>query len=173
MCSFWVKLLFFTLYSFEQGFFLILRWYLGSHRKETICRKLNSWRPCQTCGPALMPGCCVTRSVFIPFTFLIFSCLGEHGHWASILWLSVLFPWPDHVGSFYVESFKVITFSWWRFCFLVWKVLLPLCAELRNEVMQPMVLPMVLTIAESQVIMVQSWGAFIWNTGWYVILFVL
>lgn len=27
----------------------------------------------------------------------------------------------------------------------------PLCAELRNEVMLPMVLPMVLTIAESQV----------------------
>lgn len=89
------------------------------------------------------------------------------------LMIECFFPWPDHVGSFYVESFKVITCSWWRFCFLVWKVLLPLCAELRNEVMQPMVLPMVLTIAESQVIMVQSWGAFIWNMGWYNILFVL
>ncbi|KAG6553544.1 hypothetical protein Mapa_004457 [Marchantia paleacea] len=33
---------------------------------------------------------------------------------------------------------------------LRYKVLVPLCAELRNEVMQPMVLPMVLTIAESQ-----------------------
>jgi len=33
---------------------------------------------------------------------------------------------------------------------LRYKVLPPLCAELRNEVMQPMVLPMVLTIAESQ-----------------------
>ncbi|CAM6090431.1 unnamed protein product [Calypogeia fissa] len=33
---------------------------------------------------------------------------------------------------------------------LRYKVLAPLCAELRNEVMQPMVLPMVLTIAEAQ-----------------------
>jgi hypothetical protein len=31
------------------------------------------------------------------------------------------------------------------------QVLPPLCAELRNVVMQPMILPMVLTIAESQV----------------------
>lgn len=31
------------------------------------------------------------------------------------------------------------------------QVLPPLCAELRNLVMQPMILPMVLTIAESQV----------------------
>jgi SCY1-like protein 2 len=34
---------------------------------------------------------------------------------------------------------------------LRYKVLPPLCAELRNEIMQPMVLPMVLTIADSQV----------------------
>ena len=31
------------------------------------------------------------------------------------------------------------------------QVLPPLCAELRNVVMQPMILPMVLTIAEAQV----------------------
>ena len=36
--------------------------------------------------------------------------------------------------------------SWWSL-----QVLPPLCAELRNLVMQPMILPMVLTIAESQV----------------------
>ena len=35
-------------------------------------------------------------------------------------------------------------------CFM--QVLPPLCAELRNLVMQPMILPMVLTIAESQVL---------------------
>jgi SCY1-like protein 2 len=33
---------------------------------------------------------------------------------------------------------------------LRYKVLPPLCAELRNEIMQPMVLPMVLTIADAQ-----------------------
>jgi len=32
------------------------------------------------------------------------------------------------------------------------QVLPPLCAELRNVVIQPMILPMVLTIAESQVL---------------------
>lgn len=35
---------------------------------------------------------------------------------------------------------------------LYMQVLPPLCAELRNLVMQPMILPMVLTIAESQVV---------------------
>ena len=35
------------------------------------------------------------------------------------------------------------------------QVLPPLCAELRNMVMQPMILPMVLTIAESQVLLMQ------------------
>ena len=34
------------------------------------------------------------------------------------------------------------------------QVLPPLCAELRNLVMQPMILPMVLTIAESQVLFI-------------------
>lgn len=36
------------------------------------------------------------------------------------------------------------------------QVLPPLCAELRNLVMQPMILPMVLTIAESQVLISTS-----------------
>lgn len=50
------------------------------------------------------------------------------------------------------EFLKALTEMWKDFDSRVlrYKVLPPLCAELRNLVMQPMILPMVLTIAESQ-----------------------
>lgn len=50
------------------------------------------------------------------------------------------------------EFLKALSTMWTGFDARVlrYKVLPPLCAELRNVVMQPMVLPMVLTIAESQ-----------------------
>nr|CAB3474293.1 unnamed protein product [Digitaria exilis] len=50
------------------------------------------------------------------------------------------------------EFFKSLSDMWKDFDSRVlrYKVLPPLCAELRNMVMQPMILPMVLTIAESQ-----------------------
>ncbi|XP_038717562.1 SCY1-like protein 2 isoform X1 [Tripterygium wilfordii] len=50
------------------------------------------------------------------------------------------------------EFLKALSDMWKDFdpCVLRYKVLPPLCAELRNLVMQPMILPMVLTIAESQ-----------------------
>ncbi|KAG5562451.1 hypothetical protein RHGRI_005249 [Rhododendron griersonianum] len=51
------------------------------------------------------------------------------------------------------EFLKALSDMWKDFDSRVlrYKVLPPLCAELRNMVMQPMILPMVLTIAESQV----------------------
>lgn len=50
------------------------------------------------------------------------------------------------------EFLKALSEMWKDFDLRVlrYKVLPPLCAELRNMVMQPMILPMVLTIAESQ-----------------------
>lgn len=50
------------------------------------------------------------------------------------------------------EFLKALTEMWKDFDSRVlrYKVLPPLCAELRNLVMQPMILPMVLTVAESQ-----------------------
>ncbi|KAH7307548.1 hypothetical protein KP509_22G064800 [Ceratopteris richardii] len=50
------------------------------------------------------------------------------------------------------EFLKALSTMWTSFDARVlrYKVLPPLCAELRNIVMQPMVLPMILTIAESQ-----------------------
>ncbi|KAF8411045.1 hypothetical protein HHK36_003584 [Tetracentron sinense] len=50
------------------------------------------------------------------------------------------------------EFLKALSDMWKDFDsrILRYKVLPPLCAELRNMVMQPMILPMVLTIAESQ-----------------------
>uniref|UniRef100_A0A6V7QWJ9 Protein kinase domain-containing protein n=1 Tax=Ananas comosus var. bracteatus TaxID=296719 RepID=A0A6V7QWJ9_ANACO len=50
------------------------------------------------------------------------------------------------------EFLKALSDMWKDFDARVlrYKVLPPLCAELRNTVMQPMILPMVLTIAESQ-----------------------
>lgn len=50
------------------------------------------------------------------------------------------------------EFLKALSGMWKEFDARVlrYKVLPPLCAELRNVVMQPMILPMVLTIAESQ-----------------------
>lgn len=50
------------------------------------------------------------------------------------------------------EFLKALSEMWKDFDLRVlrYKVLPPLCAELRNVVMQPMILPMVLTIAESQ-----------------------
>ncbi|XP_072991100.1 SCY1-like protein 2 A [Typha latifolia] len=50
------------------------------------------------------------------------------------------------------EFLKALSDMWKDFDsrILRYKVLPPLCAELRNVVMQPMILPMVLTIAESQ-----------------------
>ncbi|PHU02918.1 hypothetical protein BC332_28169 [Capsicum chinense] len=50
------------------------------------------------------------------------------------------------------EFLKALSDMWKDFDSRVlrYKVLPPLCAELRNVVMQPMILPMVLTIAESQ-----------------------
>jgi len=50
------------------------------------------------------------------------------------------------------EFLKALSDMWKDFDSRVlrYKVLPPLCAELRNMVMQPMILPMVLTIAESQ-----------------------
>ncbi|MQM09482.1 hypothetical protein Taro_042357, partial [Colocasia esculenta] len=50
------------------------------------------------------------------------------------------------------EFLKALSEMWKDFDSRVlrYKVLPPLCAELRNMVMQPMILPMVLTIAESQ-----------------------
>lgn len=50
------------------------------------------------------------------------------------------------------EFLKALSDMWKDFDsrVLCYKVLPPLCAELRNVVMQPMILPMVLTIAESQ-----------------------
>ncbi|CAH9073024.1 unnamed protein product [Cuscuta epithymum] len=50
------------------------------------------------------------------------------------------------------EFLKALSDMWKEFDSRVlrYKVLPPLCAELRNLVMQPMILPMVLTIAESQ-----------------------
>lgn len=50
------------------------------------------------------------------------------------------------------EFLKALSDMWKDFDLRVlrYKVLPPLCAELRNMVMQPMILPMVLTIAESQ-----------------------
>ncbi|XP_077226737.1 SCY1-like protein 2 A [Tasmannia lanceolata] len=50
------------------------------------------------------------------------------------------------------EFLKALSDMWKNFDSRVlrYKVLPPLCAELRNMVMQPMILPMVLTIAESQ-----------------------
>ncbi|VFQ69958.1 unnamed protein product [Cuscuta campestris] len=50
------------------------------------------------------------------------------------------------------EFLKALSDMWKEFDphVLRYKVLPPLCAELRNLVMQPMILPMVLTIAESQ-----------------------
>ncbi|XP_065852087.1 SCY1-like protein 2 B [Euphorbia lathyris] len=50
------------------------------------------------------------------------------------------------------EFLKALSDMWKEFDSRVlrYKVLPPLCAELRNMVMQPMILPMVLTIAESQ-----------------------
>ncbi|KAM7473056.1 hypothetical protein LguiA_011239 [Lonicera macranthoides] len=50
------------------------------------------------------------------------------------------------------EFLKALSSMWKDFDSRVlrYKVLPPLCAELRNMVMQPMILPMVLTIAESQ-----------------------
>ncbi|KAG7586675.1 Protein kinase domain [Arabidopsis thaliana x Arabidopsis arenosa] len=50
------------------------------------------------------------------------------------------------------EFLKALSDMWKDFdsCVLRYKVLPPLCAELRNLVLQPMILPMVLTIAQSQ-----------------------
>uniref|UniRef100_A0A2P2LXF5 Protein kinase domain-containing protein n=1 Tax=Rhizophora mucronata TaxID=61149 RepID=A0A2P2LXF5_RHIMU len=57
------------------------------------------------------------------------------------------------------EFLKALSDMWKDFDSRVlrYKVLPPLCAELRNLVMQPVILPMVLTIAESQVLVFSSY----------------
>lgn len=57
------------------------------------------------------------------------------------------------------EFLKALSDMWKDFDSRVlrYKVLPPLCEELRNSVMQPMILPMVFTIAESQVLVFSLW----------------
>lgn len=73
-----------------------------------------------------------------------------------LFWVSNLLNWNQTQPMVWSMIFcQILRIEWSCLTLFPWfivQVLPPLCAELRNLVMQPMILPMVLTIAEAQVL---------------------
>ncbi|KAF8115415.1 hypothetical protein N665_0027s0031 [Sinapis alba] len=89
-----------------------------------------------------------TNETFRP-TALDFTCKRTDARLRALRFLDHLLERDNMQKS---EFLKALSDRWKDFdsCVLRYKVLPPLCAELRNLVLQPIILPMVLTIAQSQ-----------------------